>query len=130
MQPVQITNIVVKKFRIICTVQLTKLKYSNEVIKSALLEKMPTLAAHKCKNSKGKDFTEVLSSTSLAHVLEHMVIDIQSENTNDVLMGTTQWIDENSGVAKIELSYTDDVVCISAIKEASELLNQFIIQHI
>ena len=42
MQNIQVTNIVVKKFRIICTVQLTKLKYSNEVIKSALLEKMPT----------------------------------------------------------------------------------------
>lgn len=130
MQPVQITNIVVKKFRIICSVKLNSIKYSNEEIKVALLEKMPTLAAHKCKNSKGKNFAEVLASTSLAHILEHMIIDIQSKATNDLLLGTTQWIDENSGIAKIELSYTDDIVCISAIKEASELLNRIISQHI
>ena len=124
MQNIQVTNIVVKKFRIICTVQLTKLKYSNEVIKFALLEKMPTLAAHKCKNSKGKNFVEVMDSTSLAHVLEHMIIDIQTKHTDKALFGTTEWIDEQSGNAKIELTYTDDIVCLSAIKEASNLLNE------
>lgn len=90
MQNLQITNIVVKKFRIICTVKLNNVKYSNEAIKTTLLEKMPTLAAHKCKNSKGKNFVEVMDSTSLAHVLEHMIIDIQTKHTDKALFGTTE----------------------------------------
>ena len=124
MQNLQITNIVVKKFRIICTVHLSNFKYSNEAIKTTLLEKMPTLAAHKCKNSKGKNFVDVMDSTSLAHVLEHMIIDIQTKHTDKALFGTTEWIDEQSGIAKIELTYTDDIVCLSAINEASKLLNE------
>lgn len=124
MQNIHVTNIVVKKFRIICTVQLNNLKYSNKVIKSSLLESMPTLASHKCKNSKGKNFAQVMDSTSLAHVLEHMIIDIQTKHTDKALFGTTEWIDEQSGIARIELTYTDDIVCLSAIKEATNLLNE------
>ena len=87
---------------------------------------MPNLVAHKCKNSNGKNFEEVMASTSLAHLLEHMIIDIQSKHTNEILLGTTEWIDEDSGLAKIELSFTDDLVCLSAIKEAVNILNGII----
>lgn len=129
MNSVQVTNIVVKNFRIICTVKLNSIKFSNDKIKAALLKEMPRLALHKCKNLTGSTFDEVMGSTSLAHVLEHMIIDIQSNYTDEVLLGTTEWIYEYSGIAKIELSYTDDLVCLSAIKEAVDKLNN-IIQYI
>lgn len=124
MPQIQVTNIVVKKFRIICTVSLGAQKHSNEKIREALLKEMPTLAAHKCKNSYGKNFSEALASTSLAHVLEHMIIDIQSKHTSVALFGTTEWINEDAGIAKIELTYTDDLICLAAIKEAVNLLNE------
>lgn len=123
MQNIEITNIVVKKFRIICIVKLNSQKYSNEEIKSSLLKLMPNLAVHKCKNFSGNNFETVMSSTSLAHILEHMIIDIQSKHTDEVLLGTTEWIDKDTGLAKIELNYTDDLVCLSAIQEAQMLLN-------
>ena len=124
MQNIEITNIVVKKFRIICIVKLNSQKYSNAEIKEALLKAMPNLAFHKCKNISGDNFETVMNSTSLAHILEHMIIDIQSKHTNEVLLGTTEWIDKSKGLAKIELSYTDDLVCLSAIQEAQNLLNK------
>ena len=126
MSNIEVTNIVVKKFRIICSVKLNSIKFSNNQIKEALLIEMTNLVAHKCKNSNGKKFKEVMASTSLAHLLEHMIIDIQAKHTNEVLLGTTEWIDENSGLAKIELSYTDDLLCLSAIKDAVSLLNRII----
>ena len=126
MQNVEVTNIVVKNFRIICNVKLNSLKFSNPQIKDALLHEMPSLARHKCKNSSANNFEEVMDSTSLAHILEHMIIDIQSKHTNEVLLGTTEWIDENAGIAKIELSFTDDLVCLSAINSAVGKLNSII----
>lgn len=126
MQNIEVTNIVVKKFRIICTVKLNSQKYSNAEVKKALLKAMPNLALHKCKNSSGNNFETAMNSTSLAHVLEHMIIDIQSKYTNEVLLGTTEWVDKSLGLAKIELSYTDDLVCLSAIQEAQNLLNKII----
>ena len=123
MSLVDVTNITVKKYRLICIVQVDGEKYSNQQLSKKVLDKLPNLKLHKCKNSQGKKFSEVMDSTSVPHLFEHMVIDIQSCDSSKALFGTSQWIDKEKGIAKVELSYEDDVKCLNAIKKAAEILN-------
>ena len=122
---IQIKEITVKKYRIVCALEIFGDKYSNTKLKEQILKDFPSLKFHKCKNAKGLPFKDALGDTSIPHILEHMIIDNQSQYTNDVLFGTTQWINEECGISKIELSYTDDIVCLRAIKQSVEKLNSY-----
>lgn len=134
MKKFTVKEINVKKYRIIClvVVQLEH-AYSNEIFAQKLLKIMPTLASHKCKNSSNNSFFEEIKKTSLAHVFEHIVIDLQikylSENgcaENTSILGTTEWFNKNQGMSKVELSYCDDLLALKAIKEAEKLINQLL----
>lgn len=131
MHKIQVDSITIKKFRIICFVTINGDKYSNAQIKTKLLELMPSLANHKCKNENNVSFFDVMDNTSLAHILEHMIIDLQisysssnSSLSSQAIMGTSEWIDENQGKAKIEFNYFNDIDALRAIKEAQEIINK------
>lgn len=127
---VKVTDITVKNYRIFVRVQLSNIKYSNLQIKDRLLKKAPTLKFHECKNHMNQNFEEVLESTSLAHILEHLIIDFQIKYIQDAgitkkpIFGTTEWLDKDSGVAKIEISFVDDIIALKAINSAENLLNE------
>lgn len=127
---VKVTDITVNKYRLIVRVQLGNTRYSSCKIKEKLLKNNPTLALHKCKNDSGDKFIDILDKTSLAHVLEHLIIDFQikylenSAMSKKSIFGTTEWIDKDKGLARIDLSYADDVIAIKAINSAEELLNK------
>lgn len=90
MSLINVTNITVKKYRIVCIVEVHGPKFSTPELKDKLLKYLPNLALHKCKNIQGKDFIEVMDSTSVPHLFEHMVIDIQSKDSYQTLMGTSE----------------------------------------
>lgn len=132
---IKVQSITVKKFRIVCLVQFTGQKFSNSQIKEKLLDKFPSLAQHKCKNSSSESFVEVMEHTSLAHILEHLIIDFQikkaSENKDftKTLLGTSSWLNKEEGIAQIEFSYFDDIVAIKSINEAYNLLKEIISEN-
>lgn len=90
MSLIKVTNITVKKYRVVCIVEVEGPKFSTPELKNKLLNKLPNLALHKCKNSQGKDFAEVMDSTSVPHLFEHMVIDLQSKSSYQTLFGTSE----------------------------------------
>lgn len=128
---ISVKSINVKKFRIVCIVEVANnYLYSNDKIKDKLLKICPTLLYHKCKNSHNNNFIDELGSTMLPHVFEHLIIDLQikelSNKTitcNQQILGTSQWINKDNGLAKVELSYVDDLLALKAIKEAQEIIN-------
>ena len=71
---------------------------SPELIAQVLVQ-FPTIPFHTCRNEAGPTFSAVMENTSLPHLLEHLVIDIQTrahaeredEATDPVFTGTTQW---------------------------------------
>ena len=50
---------------------------SPELIAQVLV-RFPTVRYHACRNETGPTFSAVMENTSLPHLLEHLVIDIQT----------------------------------------------------
>ncbi len=94
----------------------------------AALAKYPSLPFHACVNDKGSAFADVMCETSVPHLLEHLIIDeqVRDERTpqNAVLVGTTEWLDERKGRARIEVNFTDDLVALRALREAVAFVNE------
>ncbi len=112
-------------------------------IADACLAKYPELLAHPCKNSCGPLFGDILYSTSLPHLLEHLVITLQvrsdaaNNRTPFSYLGTTEWLNvsglhqgantkasECSLEAKLSLRFRNDIVALSCLNEAVDFLNK------
>lgn len=115
---------------------------SPELIRQ-ILAKYPHIADHACVNEHGERFADVMNHTSLAHVLEHMVIDAQVRMTQqaleraaqqgiavsqhkDTFVGTTEWINKAAGVARVQVSFADDLVALAAFRQATDFLNDLL----
>ena len=87
---------------------------------------------HTCRNEAGPTFSAVMENTSLPHLLEHLVIDIQTrahaeredEATDPVFTGTTQWSVTMRDVAIVRVSFYDDLIALGAFKQALHFINQ------
>ena len=90
---------------------------SPELIAQVLVQ-FPTIPFHTCRNEAGPTFSAVMENTSLPHLLEHLVIDIQTrahaeredEATDPVFTGTTQWSATMRDVAIVRVSFYDDLI--------------------
>ncbi len=101
-------------------------------IAQAALALRPSLARHACVNGQGPMFGSVIGHTPLPHLLEHVVLDLQVEMTDDasrVFTGATRWIDEAAGVAEVEMSYMDDLVALRAFRDAAHMITRMINEH-
>lgn len=104
---------------------------SPELIAQVLV-RFPTVRYHACRNETGPTFSAVMENTSLPHLLEHLVIDIQTrahaeredEATDPVFTGTTQWSATMSDVAIVRVSFYDDLIALRAFKQALHFINQ------
>lgn len=104
---------------------------SPELIAQVLV-RFPTVRYHACRNETGPTFSAVMENTSLPHLLEHLVIDIQTrahaeredEATDPVFTGTTQWSATMSDVAIVRVSFYDDLIVLGAFKQALHFINQ------
>lgn len=94
----------------------------------ALTEARPLLAQHSCLNAEGAPFGAILPHTSLPHVLEHVIIDLQAEGDDGAqpltFLGTTEWLNEREGLARVEVNFADDLKALAALKGALQLLNE------
>ena len=104
---------------------------SPELIAQVLV-RFPTVRYHACRNETGPTFSAVMENTSLPHLLEHLVIDIQTrahaeredEATDPVFTGTTQWSATMSDVAIVRVAFYDDLIALGAFKQALHFINQ------
>ena len=104
---------------------------SPELIAQVLV-RFPTVRYHACRNETGPTFSAVMENTSLPHLLEHLVIDIQTrahaeredEATDPVFTGTTQWSATMSDVAIVRVSFYDDLIALGTFKQALHFINQ------
>lgn len=129
-----------------------RLRMSTPEIAAVLTERFPTLPVHACVSEGGGVFGDVMADTPLPHVLEHLVIDVQVRAEKAVehqagnasggkgspcgqgdrlgvgvpdvaYVGTSEWIDEAAGTARIEVSFADDLVALRAFRDAAQALD-------
>ena len=90
----------------------------------------PSLKAHACVNGVGPSFGCVMATTSLPHVLEHLILDeqVRSDTAPEAapFSGITIWLDEDAGRAHIEVSYFDDLTALEAVRTATACLNDLL----
>ncbi len=134
MQGLSICRIDVHEDRMVCEVQISPgaSRMSNPRMAAWLLRRLPTLRQHACVNDKGTTFSAVMDETSLPHVLEHVAIDLQVRADDSpeggarcaAYVGVTEWVDERAGVARVSISYTDDLVALRALRDGAALVNE------
>ena len=138
MLPIRVQRIIVRKDRTVCYVALDPQapRVTTPDLAQRLVARVPTLPQHDCVNEKGPTFGDVMAHTSIPHVLEHLVIDLQTRqaaHSTDprmqarVFRGTTEWINISEGRAKIELDYADDLVVLKALTDSVDILNDVLL---
>lgn len=130
--------------RIVCEVVVSPqaLRMTSPALMEDILKDFPRLARHACVNEVGNTFAAVMNHTSIPHVLEHLVIDAQvraydaeqpigakSPVPDLVFVGTTEWIDEQAGRARIEVNFADDLVALRAFRDATCFLNKAMVPY-
>lgn len=102
-------------------------RYTDPRIAVKVMTRFPCVGLHSCKNDSGPRFADVIESTSIAHVLEHLMIDIQLGDSatpmGSRLVGFTQWIDESEGIAEVQVAFQSDMVALRALRDAVAFLN-------
>lgn len=128
-EPLVIESVRVRPGRIELSVRVASQRYARTTSRliECCLQQVPTLGMHACRNGAGPTFSYVMRSTSVPHLLEHLVIDAQTRAANDpsrVFTGTTQWSAEDPLVANVVVSYEDDLVALRSVKESLAFLNE------
>lgn len=87
-----------------------------------VLEIMPGLVDHMCLGDASSSFGEVVADTELAHLLEHVTVELlaQTDAAGDVTGGQTVEVDERT--YKITLACPDDVLVAGALSSAVWIL--------
>lgn len=127
--PIKTKTITVRTGRIVCDIEIADPVYrmTSPKLAAFVTNQYPDLPLHACVNEVGTAFGSVIERTSVPHMLEHLVVDIQAHETNTPLaatfVGTTEWTDEDAGLARIEVSFRDDLQALRAFNKALEFLN-------
>ena len=126
--PLTLRAITVKTGRMICDISIADERFRRTTPKLAAFVQghYPDLPHHACVNHTGPTFAAVMENTSTAHLLEHLIISLQTRavsNSAASFTGTTEWVDEAAGDARIEVSFIDDLQALRALSEATRFLN-------
>lgn len=129
--PIQVRAITVQTGRLVCDVAIPDKRFRCTTPRLAAFaaERYPDLPHHSCVNDAGFAFGDVMEHTSTAHLLEHLVISEQTRAAKDAakpadpFVGTTEWIDEPAGEARVQVSFRDDLEALRAFNEATRFLN-------
>ena len=87
-----------------------------------VLELLPDLRDHVCLGDVAPTFGEVAPDTELAHLLEHVTVELlaRTDIAGDVSCGQTTQVDER--IYEITLSCPDDVLVVGALSSAAWIL--------
>ncbi|WP_236643413.1 hypothetical protein, partial [Enterorhabdus sp. P55] len=100
---------------------------TDAALAARVVAAFPDLPRHACVNDRGSTFSAVMNDTPLPHLLEHLVISLMLRDdatpAHAVHVGTTEWLNEAEGLARVEVTYTDDLVALRALRDATAFLN-------
>ncbi len=106
----------------------TAVPFTFPGLSAAAEQQFPDLPLHPCVNDCGPQFGAVMAATSLPHLLEHIVISLQAADplTPDELplLGTTVWLDRRQGLARVEVTFGNDLVVLRAFRDGCQFLNE------
>lgn len=127
-RPVQVKSITVQTGRLVCDVVIPeeRFRYTTPRLAAFAEGQYPDLPHHACVNEEGPKFGYVMEHTSTAHLLEHLAISEQTrsaDSDDSKFVGTTEWTDEQSGQAKISISFHDDLEALRAFNKATRFIN-------
>lgn len=130
-----IDRLIVRSGRIECTVSLAPgaPRFMTGAWAVELKRAFPDIGKHACVNDEGTTFSAVADRTSLPHVLEHVVIDLQVHDSSAAgledasYVGTTEWLDEARTKARVEVSFTDDLVALRCFRDAANFINRMVV---
>lgn len=124
---VEVRALTVRADRVVCELAVTPPgAQSTPALMRALAPAFPHVGEHACVNDAGDRFADVMERTSLAHVLEHLVVDLQARaaGPGSVFVGTSEWADSARTRARVEVSFVDDLAALRAFKDATAALNE------
>lgn len=109
-------------------------RVTSKMLIDQVLQQFPTVPYHACRNDVGPTFGAVMERTSVPHLLEHLVIDIQTHaharnetpqggSDQAIFTGTTQWSADDPDVAIVRVSFLDDLIALGAFKKALHFIN-------
>ena len=141
MQPLEIRRIRVRQGKLdVESATRIDCLHVDGALANAVLQRYPNLRNHACVNKSGNaSFGAELVGTELAHLLEHLSIELQAQHLKGLgrkpplLAGHTSWLDELQATAphgyalmRTTVSFVDDVIALRAVKEAASTLNEFV----
>src|SRR5215831_10760009 len=86
-----------------------------------LMAWLPSMIEHRCSiGERGGFFERLRRGTYLAHILEHVVLELQTLAGSDCGFGRTRESNED-GVYKVAIEYTDETLCRAALEVGREL---------
>lgn len=98
-----------------------------------LLKVLPGLKYHKCYNPRNLTFVEELKDTSIAHVFEHILLEIvgQKMTMGQKLKAFTSWnwLKEPRGHYKIKLHTGEKDLVLESLNKAFEILELCLGSH-
>ncbi len=137
MDVLRIERMTVRTDRVVADVRVAPdARWSTPAVAARVRQAFPLVVRHACVNDAGKA-NAVLDSTPLPHVLEHLVIDLQTcaaaqaaaaPPDDFAFVGTSEWTDEAQGRARVEVNFTDDLVALRAFREATQFLNDAVVR--
>ncbi len=85
----------------------------------------PAIAKHLCLGDAGPEFQDCMSNTEVAHLLEHLSVEIMRETglAGDIACGRTRLASGEERVFEVELSCPDDVLAIGALSSATFMMD-------
>ena len=148
--PIRVERLEVRRGHLVCQVAFGNApRVTSPQLMSRVLAEVPTLARHACVNERGTTFAAVMDCTPLPHLLEHLVVDLQvraesgqlftlpgaaaeappsmaGATHNRPIVGTSEWLDEAAGIARIDVSFADDLVALRAMRDSVAFLNKLL----
>lgn len=105
--------------------------YVSENQAVRILELHPNLRNHVCVNGKGGTFGDEIVGTELAHLFEHLIIELQAQAGCSNATGHTSWLDELAETAprgyalmRTTVTFENDFVALQAAKDACAIIEE------
>ena len=85
---------------------------------------LPRIIDHVCLGDHGETFKDVMGDTELAHLLEHVTVEIlaQTDIAGDVTYGRTYAVEGDPRTFDVEFPCADDALVIGALSSAAWIL--------
>ncbi|MDO4437714.1 MAG: hypothetical protein Q4B77_07195 [Coriobacteriaceae bacterium] len=85
----------------------------------------PAIAEHLCLGDAGSKFQDCMGNTEIAHLLEHLTVEIMNETglAGSISTGRTRGVLGDDRLFDVELSCPDDALAIGALSSACFMMN-------